>query len=1090
MNKKTASPRGRAAYCPNKKLLVPLLALLLWHRANAQSEQFNIKVSNGPISEVFKQIEQQSSYRVFYLQSLISRSKPVTIDVSRATLTAVLNETFKGQPLSYSVDQFSILVKEKSEQKEKKDSTIILEGKIYALDGKPLSSASITNKASGQSATSNADGAFTIAVPLNSHIEISYIGFESQTIKIGNASQISVRLMPKINDLDEVVVMGYGTTSKRMNTGNISKVSSKELKDQPVSNPLAALIGRVPGMVVTQTSGVAGAGFNIQIRGQNSLTQGNQPFIIIDDVPFTPGNESISQLNNAAVGISPLSLINPNDIESIEVLKDADATAIFGSRGANGVVLITTKKGKVGKTTYSSRVSYGMSHANNVVKMLNTQQYVAMRREAFANANLQYDANNAPDLVSIDTTRYTDFRKLLTGNTAGALNIQTSMTGGNAQTRFYLGASYNRETTVMPTDLANPRSTVYFNLMHQSTNRRFQMKLSSIYASSINNLPISDMSYYIVTPPHLQLYDSLGRFSFAENGISYSQVLFAENPMALLSRTYSGEFQNLNSNLNLSYQIIEDLKFAVSLGYNTVNSKEVSKIPSTSIDPATGQLAWSSFARRAQGSWIIEPQLSYHKNIGGSKLELMLGSTLQDRTSDGLSVTARNYSNDALLGTITAAGLVETVNSLSQYRYGAYFGRINYIHQGKYIVNATGRRDGSSRFGDDQRFASFAALGSAWLFSEEEFLKPLTWLDYGKLRISYGKTGNDQIGDYKYLDTWTASINTYQGVGSLTPTALYNPDYAWEVNKKLEIGIELGLLKDRVFFSASYFRNRSANQLISYSLPRQTGFLSVFRNMDAEIQNQGAEFLLTIKPIQRKDFNWEATLSTSFTRNKLIRFPGLESSSYRNVFVIGQPVNIVKLYHYEGIDPQTGLYQFEDVDGNGTMNNVDAYKIFRPDPQFYGGVNNTFQYKRFQFSLFVEFRKQQGKNYRSGSGLLAPPGYQYYNQPTYALDRWQQPGDIAYVQRYSPIYDAAVMNATLISSSTGAYSDASFIRFKTLALSYTFTATKAGNTRIRCFANAQNLFTISSIKGGDPENQTFNQLPPLRTLVAGVELTF
>ncbi|OJV98848.1 MAG: hypothetical protein BGO52_08465 [Sphingobacteriales bacterium 44-61] len=973
-----------------------------------------------------------------------------------------------------------------------------IQGRVSSLkDNTPLQGASIGVKETDRTVTTDADGRFHIRAGVGSYLEVSYVGFQKKIIKlISGVRDINIQLEEVNSDLDEVVVMGYGTTSKRLNTGNISKVSSKEIENQPVSNPLAALIGRVPGLVITQRSGIAGSGFSVQIRGQNSLLQGSEPFFIVDGVPFSPGNTSLNQVNNAtdAAGISPFNLLNIGDIESIEILKDADATAIYGSRGANGVIMITTKKGKQGKTQFNAKVIYGVSKATKIVQMLNTQQYVEMRKEGFANDGIVPDASNAPDLLVFDTTRYTDFAKMFSGGTANALDVQTSISGGNVNTQFYVGGGYHRETTVLPVDLPNSKASAYFKLNHRSINQKFQLNLSANFVSATSNLTNNDLTFFSSTMPHLKIYDDEGNLNWEEGGVTYRAIgLTDANPMAYLKKRYKGQFQNLNSNLNIGYSILKGLDIKINLGYNLVYSDELSTTPSTSLDPNSTNQPYSYFGNSKQSSWIIEPQLDYSRRIGPHKISILLGSTLQDRKFTGIYTQATGYSSDILLESIASAADARSSNSFGQYRYSAAFARLGYSYQDRYIANISGRRDGSSRFGPGKQFSNFGAIGLGWIFSSTSLIKEfLPWLSFGKLRGSYGTTGNDQIGDYKFLDTWTAGQYTFQGMGTLGPTSLFNPDYAWELTRKLEFGLEMGFLQNRVILTASYFRNRSGNQLINYTLPIQTGFSQIGKNLDAEIQNKGFEFVLTSKNIVHKNLQWSSNFNLSLIRNKLLNFPGLASSSYANRYTIGQPINSIKTYHYLGVDPASGLYTFEDLNSDGNLDVQDYASIVKTEPVFYGGLSNSISFKQFQFDLFLEFRKQTGRNYLGSSNSgLGVPGYGYVNKPILILDRWRSPGDVSEIQRYTASTSTAYLNGiSYLPGSDGIYTDASFIRCRSVMISYVFKSVKPSIPSIRVYATAQNLFTVSGYKGADPENQNMMVLSPLRTIAGGIEINF
>jgi TonB-linked SusC/RagA family outer membrane protein len=1094
--------KGRAhapGPCQNSNLMRGILICLLLLLVIATTAQnISLDVKQAPIVKVFKEIQKQTAFSFIYTAEDLKGTHPVTLFVSSKPLPETLSLLFEGQPLSYSINEQFIVVKKNSSTALNPPGQDIT-GRVITTTGEPLPGATVSIKGSSRATATGSKGDFRlIDVGPHTILVISNVGYQSQEIDVGGKSYILATLQEAISSLDETVVMAYGTTTRRLATGSISKVSGTEISKQPVSNPLAALQGRVAGMTIVQSSGVPGSAFKVRIRGQNSLRQGSEPLYIIDGVPFALGNETLNQITNAAGsggggmgGLSPLNLINPGDIESIEVLKDADATAIYGSRGANGVVLITTKRGQPGATRVTVNSYTGFSKVTRTMDMLNTQQYLQMRREAFANDLITPTNDEAPDLFSWDTSRYTDFKRLLIGGTAHTSDIQVSLSGGNTRTQFLMGAGHHKETTVFPGDMHSRRASFLLNLGHSSADQKFTASLNASYAANRNNLVANDLSSYINLAPHIHLYDSLGHLNWMEGGIPFRNLSLI-NPLAYLQKKYAGNFDNLISHLKFSYQLLPELSLRLSLGYNLAIGDENQVNPGSSIDPNEGSLPFSSFANNRTRGWIIEPQLDYKIKIQKGVLELLSGGTLQENSAIGFRAEGMNYTSDLLLNNLNAAGLVVNANSSSQYRYVAAFGRINYNWQGKYVVNFSGRRDGSSRFGPGQRFANFGAAGAAWIFSGE-LKKLLPFVSYGKLRGSYGSAGNDQIGNYKYLDTWTTTSTPYQGVPGLLPSALYNPDFAWERSYKLEGALDIGLFDDHLLLNAAYYRNRSGNQLINYTLPIQTGFSSVLKNIDAVIENKGFEFAATGNLKIGKQVGWESSLQFSLPKNKLVSFPGLAATSYARTYVIGEPVSVINVYHSYGIDAATGVYAFEDVNKDGKLNSEDfIHKNY--EPRVYGGFRNTFRYKNFELESFFEFKKSMGNNYLYTLGYNVP-GFNYSNQPVIVLNRWQRPGDVTDIQKFtaSANSDAFIKATENLISSDAVYTDASYVRLKNVNASYSFPerlCDRLGIKGVRVYVQGQNLVTMSSYVGADPENQNIYVLPPLKTITGGIEVKF
>ena len=978
-------------------------------------------------------------------------------------------------------------------------------GKVLTNKGLPISGATLTIRGTTLSTQSSESGYFTIVLPSSSHhLTVSYVGYTTREIEVTGNNPLTIVLEPTATDLDDVVVQAYGTTTRRLNTGSIGRVTAADIEKQPVTNPLSTLQGRVPGVLITQSSGVPGSEVRIEIRGRSSLDLSlsrNDPLYVIDGVPFESGNVNSNQLRSAAGspinssegGLSPLNAINPSDIESIEVLKDADATAIYGSRGANGVILITTRKGKGGKTQFTLNTSFGVSHITRAPQLLNTSQYLAMRREAFSNDGSTPDINTAPDLLLWDTTRYTDLQKLLIGRSAFSSFTQASLSGGSANTQFSIAGGYNRLTNVFSASLNDQVRSARVTLNHASTDKKLNVSFSGLYTSDRNSLVSADLTSYTNLPPNIKLYDSLGNLNWSEGGVSFANFNL-NNPLSVLQQPYLSTTENLSANFTASYQLFPGMTLRASTGYNSFSTNESSQYPIASIDPAYHALAYAAFGTSTSKSYIVEPQAEYRRALGSSMLTVLAGTTFQSRSFASATVSGDNYSNDLLLGSLAAAGRVTASNMAYDYRYSALFGRINYaLHNNTYILNLTGRKDVSSRFGPDKRTAMFGAAGGAWIFSNYHFIQNnLSFLSFGKLRVSYGITGNDQIGNYKYLNLWNPTVYTYQGVPGYFPASLFNADYSWEITKKLEGAIELGFFKDRLQLSAAYFQNRCSNQIINYTLPVTTGFDNIGRNLPAQVQNSGLEVLLSGKIVRTAQVEWSASLNLTVPRYRLLSFPGLSNSPYSYLYEEGQSLNLIRGYQYEGVNPQTGLYQFKDINKDGAIDDKDYVTLGNLDPKIFGGFQNTINYKGLELSVFFEFRKQTGRTYFTQLST-GSPGADLLNQPALVLDRWRKTGDNKPVQRFATNFNSdAFFGVYRLSTSDGIYGDASYIRCKNISLAYTLPAGLVRKTHLescRIFLHAQNLFLLTPYKGTDPETQNYYSLPPLRSLVGGVQIT-
>ncbi|MCI9843610.1 SusC/RagA family TonB-linked outer membrane protein [Flavobacterium pectinovorum] len=954
----------------------------------------------------------------------------------------------------------------------------------------PLPGVTIAVKSKLNSSTiSDYSGQYTLFTSPTDTLIVSFIGFKTALVPIKDRTKIEIQLLYDTTTLQEVRVnAGYYSVKESERTGSIAKISAKDIEKQPVTNVLATMQGRMAGVDIIQDSGIPGGGFQIKIRGTNSLREeGNQPLYIIDGVPYS---SDIIGYSNTTTGIptptSPLNNINPSDIESVEVLKDADATAIYGSRGANGVVLITTKKGASGKTRVTVTASSGFGQVTKMMNLMDTPQYLQMRRQGFVNDGItSYPATDYDINGTWDQNRYTDWQKELLGGTSVMTNLQTSLSGGSDLTQYLLSGTYHTETTVLPGDFGYDKGAVHFNMNHASEDRKFKLTFSTGYTFQNNKQAATDLTRTArnLAPNAPALYNPDGSLNFENSTF--------QNPLAALRAVTTAKTNDLVANSVISYEFRPNWELKVNLGFTDLKNTEQRLLPSTMYDPAfkIGSSRSSMYSNlTSRQSWIIEPQLRWNHEFESSKLDVLIGATAQQQNSSRLYQYGRGFTSNSLITDIASATTKSIfVSDQTIYKYQAFFGRINYNWDEKYILNLTARRDGSSRFGPGKQFAVFAAAGAAWLFSKENFLKENSFLSFGKLRASYGSTGSDQIGDYQYLDTYVSSGQSYNGIIGMDPTRLYNPDFSWEINKKLEVAIETGFLRDRIFFTAAWYQNRSSNQLVGIPLPGTTGFSSINANLDATVQNSGFEFTLRTVNFNAGAFKWSTNFNISLAKNKLISFPGLEGSTYSNNYVIGRSTNIVKVYQYNGINPQTGLYEVEDVNKDGQITSLEDKKTIADlTPKYFGGLENQLQYKNWQLDFLFQFVKQQNYNYTSNV-----PGGSPINQPSQMTNAWTQAGDNGSFQINTSGQNSDAVNAyyNYIDSNSGIV-DASYVRLKNIALSYDLPLSTIKGVRCRISLQGQNLLTFTPYKGGDPEFRYTGYLPPLKVCTAGIQVTF
>jgi TonB-linked SusC/RagA family outer membrane protein len=1088
-----------------KLTLIFLLAGTLFASAKGVGQNVTLHLNNVSLQQTFREIQRQTGYTFLYTKQMVENTAKVTVHVNNVSIAEALSECLKKQGLDFAIDDKIVVLRRRPKAvsiatpaQVPSDTTGDVRGVVLNEGNSPLQGATIKITALNKSTYSNARGEFVLSKlpPGKYNLEISYVGFDDYTGTItvnGNSVNLTAALKQVLSNLDEVHVIAYGTATKRFSTGDQTSFKSQDIEKQPVTNPIAALQGRMTGVLVTNANGIPGSAITMQIRGNYSLSSRADPLYIVDGVPYPA--VSLSNVQTASGAVSPFNSINTMDIESISVLKDADATAIYGSRGANGVVLITTKKGKVGKTSFDVNAYSGSSVATRVPEFLNTDQYLEIRRKAFAADNITPGPSNAQDLLSWDQSAYTNFPKMILGNTAPFSNIQASASGGNENTRLLLSLGYHNEGSVIFGNNYDKRVSGHMNVDHYSTNKKLNINTSVTYSSDNIKTLANDPFLAIYAPPNFPQYDSTGLSLY---WIPRDAQANTANPWSYLNKVGRTWTDNFMSNMALRYTILPGLNAKVNVGFSKLFMTQQVTMPTTAFNTipsvAAPYKSYASFGNNSNQTYIVEPQLDYTKRLGGATINALAGGTAQSSLLKGSTITGVNFSTDDLIESISAGSIYDKNNSSKQYKYISGFGRLTLRWLDRYIVNGTFRRDGSSRFGPGKQFGNFWSIGGAYIFSEEHIIKQyLPVLSFGKFRASYGITGSDQIPDYRYLELYTSNTNSYNGTQGLYASQIANPVFGWEANRKLEVAMDLGFLKDRFLLSATWYRNRSDNQLVQSPLPTQTGFDYYQANLPALIEMTSLEFELNTVNIAKRDLRWQTTFNITFPDNKLIDFPNLASSPYAQTYVVGEPLRLARGYHYLGINSANGVPQFEDQNKDGLYNGKDDYvNIGSLSPKFYGGFGNTVTWKGFSLDIFIQFAKQNG--YNAFRAFYFPPGYKVNVPSFYVKDYWEP--------SHTDATQAAL--STTVSSSAGAgyafpnryyysdaaYSDASYWRLKNLSFSYTLPKKLTGKMHmenLRLYVQGQNLFTHTDYEGLDPETQ--NATPVLKTLTGGIQIT-
>ncbi|TWI97614.1 TonB-linked SusC/RagA family outer membrane protein [Mucilaginibacter frigoritolerans] len=1117
-----------------KKWIVLLFFLQVGFTAFAQ--KVNISAHNMPFDKFVSLVKSQTGYSFFYNHDWLKQARPVTLNAKDMLLDDVLRACFENEPFSYAIVNKTIVLKLKSATDNQKypvnRQRDHVTGRVYDTTGAPIQGANVEALGSvTYHTTTNAKGDFEFPdLTKGDSIIVSYVGYRKELLIYAGAPSVTITLHHSHSVLDAVVVQAYGTTTRRDNIGSISTVTAAQIEKQPVINVVDALEGQVPGLNITPTGGAPGSRTLVQIRGQNSLASAtdpqtvlstyDQPLFIVDGVPMPLQNQALigGSFANAQftgplaqqVGLSSLNGINPHDIESISVLKDADATSIYGSQGSNGVVIITTKRAKAGADALSVAYNQGITEATRTTPMMNIQQYLQMRNEALTNDQLTPSTSLDPDLLLFDQNKNTNWVKDFFGGTAKYTDLHLSQSGGNEYNNYLISGGYTRSTYDFPGDMSDNRYTFHSSFTHTSENKKFKLDFGTDYSydSNDNSGEPAALAGFTLPPNFPNLLDANGNPVWSYKGYSYNNL--QGNPLAYLKTAGSNGTYNLNTHILASYNFLSNLSVSLNAGYGRATQDFTSEQPIASQNPQYGPTGSSTFSFGNTDVINIIPQLNYYKQIGKGKLSVLIGGTYKKNYGTQYTILGFGYTSDQLLNSTSGASSYQITNTASYYKYVDGFTRINYNWDGKYIINLTGNHDGSSNFGPDKRYGSFGSAGVGWILSEENWVKNnLTFLSFAKLAVNYGTSGSDGVQPYQYQPNWQVSGSfPYQGFTGYTPITPLNPVYAWALNKKFNEQIDLGFFQNKLLVNFNVYQNLETNQLVSYLEPIQTGFSGITENAPYQVENRGWELAISSGNIKFGAFSWTGSFNMAHNSNVLKSFPGIQNTPYASLYVVGKPLSDIQVIPYEGVNPQTGLFQFKAANGTITsspnlysgFNSVggDETQLVDINPKLQGGFGNTLNYKRWSLYLFFNFSVQKGANYLYNiyaNGASDIPGSPLVNEPAILFGKeWKQPGDQATIQRFADGFNGSnafnIYNAaSAFSSSTGAYSDASYIRLKTASLSYRLPDSWAKKMALKScsfYVSGQNLFLITGYQLGDPESLSLFSLPPQRTIVAGI----
>ncbi|HVU56066.1 MAG TPA: SusC/RagA family TonB-linked outer membrane protein [Puia sp.] len=1048
------------------------------------------------IDSVLHHINKTTSVNILFGADLFTGQR-MTLRHRNASVEAVLEDICNGRGITYIRKGNDINIVRLASPPEPVRSQV--KGQVVSQDGEPLAGATVWQQEGASATYTNADGYFHLyTTDLGKQLEIRLKGYLPKEAYSDKSGMVEVKMAPLAFNLGEVIVRGYGKTTPGTAIGSFSRMKASEIQVQPVSNVLAAMEGHIPGLFIRQNNGVPASAMGISLRGRNSILWGTDPLIIVDGVPMAGGNGSVSTIGLGSaqgdVGANAFSSIDPTMIASIEVLKDAAATAIYGSRGANGVILVTLKRGIPGGTKWNFDSQWGMSRVTTACRPLTTSQYLAFRKDAIGLDGQPVNTSTLPESLWGDK-RSTDYSQYIMGNTAIFRDNRIGISGGDTNHVFLVNASSHQESSVFLGRTAYSRLSLYGNYRYLSNSHRLMVQFWTMNSHEGNSLPQEDLSQFRLLAPNAPSpVDGAGKYVWSADGVSFLNI-----PAQALN-TYQANIFNSFNHLQTNYLLWRDMWLKTSLGYHSITFSEQGRRPIAAQDPAGDPTGELSFTRNDYSSTIGELTLEFTRRVRKSKWEALLGGTWQQERKDYLSVLSDGYVSDIQLNLgQTNMNAVERTNRL-YYKYMGVFGRVDYNYAERYLLTGSIRRDGSSRFGPDHQFGNFWSLGGGWIFSNEPWLNNRSFLSFGKLRVSYGTTGNDQISENKAAEVFqvTNSSRAYQNIQGFYPVSFSNNNLSWELNRKAEMAIDLGLLKNRLSFTAAVFRNTTGNQLVYKSLSSQSGLPRVLSNEKIEVLNQGLELMVQSLNFVGETFRWMSALSITVPENRLVRFPGLATSTYAETYIEGKSLSEFNGIISTGVSRDSGVFTFKDVNGDGIINQRDNLPAGNLDPQYYGGLDNIFQYKGFELEVFLQLVRQMGVNpiaelYNQNPAGGAGPSMMG-NVPALLSKYWRWAGDAAPFQRPTSMPGtAAATAASLYAVSSASQTDASFFRVKNVSLSYRLSTRLLQRLHLkeaRLYMHGQNLFTVTHFQVTDPETQRLNVLPPMKTITAGIHLEF
>ncbi|MEO9022097.1 MAG: TonB-dependent receptor [Ginsengibacter sp.] len=1078
------------------KLIAIILFAACFQVSARGYSQITLFETNAPLQKVFHEIQLQSGYDFVSTYETMKEAGNVTVNVENVSLQKALDECLKEKPLTYVIIGKTIVIhlKEKVHYNTRNNAivpeplpppSIEIHGRVMNQKGEPLPNASVLIAGTKIGTTTDINGRFTLNVIKDKNIvlEISSIGYQMKKVSVKKETEINIILELEVTGLSDVVVMGYGTQQKKDITGAVSVISSKDIADRSNTDFGYSIEGKTAGVQVLRSSGQPQAGFSIRIRGTSTITAGSEPLYIIDGVPTTSTNE-----------------INPSDIESITVLKDASSAAIYGASGANGVVLITTKRGKNQKTQVSAGIYTGVSNAWKKVGVLNGTQYIDLMTEMGLSPASGWDS------YSKVNTNWQD----LVFRTGHSQNYNLSAAGGNANTQFYVSGSLLEQKGIIINNSLE-RANFKLNIDHK-INKIFKIG-SSISYDKWSDVDVSENSkngviFGLITGvPVIKPMNPDG--TYASNPL----IADIENPVA---SAYASDHKWTNSRFNgntyIEALVLNGLKLRTMLGYEQTNGAYNAFV--NPIQSKEGR-TWNGIADQSLEQtryWISENTITYDKDFRDNKFTILGGFITSDTKSNSLSEHATGFGGSAV--TTVNGGAVHTLEGadISERSNVSFLSRINYSYADKYLLTANFRSDASSVFGPKNRWGYFPSFSAGWRISREDFFKSVTAINDLKLRVGWGQVGNDQIAAYSYLGLVDPSSNYVfddAAVSGTAPITLENPELRWETTDQLNIGMDISFWKSRVTLTSDYYIKRTKDLLLNVPIPASVGIPSNSALQNAgKIENRGIEFQLNTKNLINK-FRWSTGFNISFNQNKVLDMVGtsikvgsIESRGNTSIAQEGFPLGTFWGYIYEGVDPNTGNAIYKDLDKNGDIDEDDKTIIGKANPKYTFGLTNSFNYKGFSIDVF--FQGVQGNQIFNATRVLSEAMIDGKSQSAAVLKRWTKPGQITNIPRQS-LNDPGIPDPTYNSLISSRYiEDGSYVRLKSLTIGYTLPKAiinKLGINRCLIYITGENLLTFTNYSGFDPEVSAFGAsntapgvdfgtYPQSRDILFGLNISF